>query len=293
MTAYNREAYLGDAIDSVLRSTFEDFELIVVDDSSTDNTLAIAREYQLADSRVSVYENQDNIGDYPNRNAAARKARGDYLKYLDSDDVIYPHGLQVMVDCLKAFPDAGFGLSQNADGEGPYPRLLQPRDSFREHFLKADLFGRAPGSAIIRRSAFEAVGGFPGTTYVGDQALWLRLASRFSLVKMPRDLYWARLHPEQQGVYEPAETLTLRRSITLDALAAPECPLTEGERQAAMQRIREGDARTFWSLVARRQRGIRPSTYKQCVALPTTQIARFAFSRVFSAVTLTYGRNGD
>jgi glycosyltransferase involved in cell wall biosynthesis len=291
ITAYNRGAYIGESIESVLRSTFQDFELIVVDDASEDDTVAISREYERTDSRVRVYQNQVNLGDYPNRNEAARWARGEYLKYVDSDDVIYPHGLEVMVECMKAFPEAGFGLSEIGDVHGPCPRLLQPRESFREHFLVADLFGRAPGSAIIRRRSFEAVGGFSGMPYVGDQATWLKMGRAFCLVKMPRDLYWDRTHGLQESVYEPAETVALRRSIALEALAAPDCPLTAEERQRAILRIGDGYARTFWSLVVRRQGGMGPLKYKQCLGLSTSQIARFAFSRLLSAAGVNSGGN--
>jgi len=291
ITAYNREAFIREAIGSILRSSFDDLEVIVVDDGSADGTLAIAREFERADSRVRAYQNEVNLGDYPNRNRAASLACGEYLKYLDSDDVIYSHGLGVMVDCVRAFPEAGFGLSENGDSLGAYPRLLQPADSYREHFLVADLFGRAPGSAIIRRSAFESVGGFPGKSYVGDQALWLRMGSRFPMVKMPRDLYWARAHDRQEKVYEPAETIALRRSISLDALASPDCPLTAEERQRAILRMGDGEARTFWSLVVRRQGGMGPLRYKQCVGLPTSQIARFAVSRMLSAAKINPGRS--
>ena|SRR5674476_1029541 len=82
MTAYNREKYIAEAIESVLAQTFTDFELVVVDDGSKDHTVDIARRYS-KDPRVSVHINEKNLGDYPNRNRAASLARGRYLKYLD------------------------------------------------------------------------------------------------------------------------------------------------------------------------------------------------------------------
>src|SRR6185369_13268101 len=68
MTAYNREKYVAAAIESVLAQRFTDFELIVVDDRSSDRTLEIAKEYEARDSRVRVFANERNLGDYPNRN---------------------------------------------------------------------------------------------------------------------------------------------------------------------------------------------------------------------------------
>src|SRR5688572_29970543 len=88
MTAYNREKYIRDAIQSVLNSGYNNFELIIADDGSTDNTASIAREYAAQDTRIQFVENEQNLGDYANRNKVASMARGKYLKYVDSDDTI-------------------------------------------------------------------------------------------------------------------------------------------------------------------------------------------------------------
>ena len=71
MTSYNRQDYIAAAIESVLASSLENFELIIVDDRSSDDTLSIARKYEQRDARIKVYLNEKNLGDYPNRNKAA------------------------------------------------------------------------------------------------------------------------------------------------------------------------------------------------------------------------------
>lgn len=83
MTAYNREKYIAEAIESVLASTYTNFELIIVDDCSADRTLEIAKSYEEKDKRIKIYINEKNLGDYPNRNKAASLAKGVYLKYLE------------------------------------------------------------------------------------------------------------------------------------------------------------------------------------------------------------------
>ena len=93
MTAYNRELYIAEAIESVLQSSYTNFELIIVDDVSTDSTISIAKKYSEIDKRVYVYQNETNLGDYDNRNKAASFAKGMLYKYLDSDDVIYPYSI--------------------------------------------------------------------------------------------------------------------------------------------------------------------------------------------------------
>src|SRR4051812_36005653 len=109
MTAYNREAYIEQAIKSVLASTYSNFELIIVDDCSTDRTLDIAQAAANNDARIRIYKNEKNLGDYANKNKAASYARGKYIKYVDSDDMIYPHGLKVIITAMEKFQDAGVG----------------------------------------------------------------------------------------------------------------------------------------------------------------------------------------
>src|SRR5258705_9727856 len=88
MTAYNREKYIGEAIKSVLASGYTNFELIIVDDCSGDNTVTIAKTFEQRDARIKVYVNEKNLGDYPNRNKAAGYENGEFIMYLDSDDPI-------------------------------------------------------------------------------------------------------------------------------------------------------------------------------------------------------------
>ncbi|GAF88480.1 unnamed protein product, partial [marine sediment metagenome] len=189
-TCYNRQAYLGQAIESVLASNFEDFEYIIVDDGSSDNSVEIAQRYAAADPRIRVYVNETNLGDYPNRNRAASFARGTYIKYVDSDDIIFPHGLQVMVECMRRFPDAALGLCRPSDGVRPYPYSLHPAEAYRRHFFGDGLFSYGPLASIICRASFEAIGGFSGRRYLGDTELWFGLARRQPIVLMVEGLTW-------------------------------------------------------------------------------------------------------
>ena len=90
VTVYNREAFLRATLQSILESSFGDFEVLVVDDCSTDSSLKIAHEIAQTDSRIKVCANEKNLGDYGNRMHVAALACGTYLKYVDSDDLIDP-----------------------------------------------------------------------------------------------------------------------------------------------------------------------------------------------------------
>src|SRR5258708_34709462 len=111
LTAYNRAPYIASSIESLLSQTFGDFEPLITDNCSTDGTFDIAKKYEGLDSRIRVVQNERNLGQFGNRNRAAELARGSLLKYHDSDDLMYPHCLAVMVPILLSEPRAGFGLS--------------------------------------------------------------------------------------------------------------------------------------------------------------------------------------
>lgn len=232
-TAYNREKFVADAIQSVLASSFTDFELIVVDDCSTDRTVEIARDFEAKDSRVRVYANEKNLGDYPNRNKAASYARGKYIKYLDSDDMMYPHGLGFMVNSMEQFPAAGFGLASRADDHRCYPVCISPAEIFMENFKGYGHFYRAPGSSIMKREVFEKEGGFSGERMIGDLDLWLRLAKKYPMVKFPFDLYWCRHHEGRELVSADAENIYTARvnQLIQKSLESIECPLSETQKK--------------------------------------------------------------
>lgn len=250
-TCYNREALIGQAIESVLNSSFGDFEYIVVDDASTDRSAEIARYYAKLDRRMRVYVNESNLGDYPNRNRAASLARGAYIKYVDSDDIIYPHGLQVMMDCVRAYPESALGLSHPPDTMQPFPICLGPAEAYARHFLGGGLFGNAPLSAIIRRDCFEAVGGFSGKRFLGDTELWLKMAQHYSVVLMPRDLTWWRNHGAQELAEERRmpSIIAARAQMNLTSITHPDCPLAPNQVTDALRALRIAYARQLLSFV--------------------------------------------
>ena len=151
-TVFNREKYLPACIESVLASSFQEWELIIVDDQSRDQSVEIARRYAKNDPRIRVFVNEKNLGDYPNRNKASSYARGEYLKFLDADDLIYPHGLEIMVKTMDQFPEAVLGISQEVEEDRqPFPFILEPAESFRREFLKRGVLRLGPTGTIIRR----------------------------------------------------------------------------------------------------------------------------------------------
>jgi glycosyltransferase involved in cell wall biosynthesis len=255
VTVYNRAAYLPEALESVLASHFQDFEVVVVDDCSQDNSVAVAEAVAARDSRVALHVNPTNLRDYANRNRAASLARGKYLKYLDADDLIYPHSLAIMVESMTQHPDAALGLAHSMpEDETPYPWILTPDQAYRKHFLGRGCLSCGPTGAIIRRDAFEAVGGFrPEWGVLSDIDLWRRLAARWPTLLLPPGLVWWRRHEAQEFTKGNADLVYLQRGYELakQALSAAECPLPQGEREIALKRARQHYSRRLLSLVFR------------------------------------------
>ena len=252
VTVYNREAYVGDTLRSILASTYKDFEVIVVDDCSSDSSVGIVTQMADDDSRIKLHVNEKNLGDYGNRMKAASLARGRYLKYLDSDDLIYPHSLGVMVAAMEANPAVSLALSHSLpEDEQPYPWVLSPQDAYRKQFLGRGCLSCGPSGAIIRREAFEEVGGFRQEWKVlSDIDLWQRLAARWPVALLPPGLVWWRRHEGQEFSSGNAGLVYQGRGfkLAMQTLHDSDCPLNDNDRHLAEERARHNHARRLISL---------------------------------------------
>ncbi len=176
---YNQARFLGEAIESVLRQTVRDFEVIVVDDGSSDNTREVAARY-----REVRYNRQDNGGVSAARNTGLSESKGDYLIFLDADDRLLPHALETGLNNLQSHPHCAFvwGHSQHIAEDGT-PVASRPKPRIERHHYRELLrtnYIRTPGEVMYRRAVFEAVGNFD-TSLQGpeDYDLNLRITRSF------------------------------------------------------------------------------------------------------------------
>ncbi|MEH6535203.1 MAG: glycosyltransferase family A protein [Psychroserpens sp.] len=246
MTVYNREKYIEQAISSVLKSTYTNFELIIVDDRSSDTSVEIANRLALKDARIKVYLNDKNLGDYPNRNQAAAYAKGKYLKYVDADDMIYPHGLEQLVCFMEQFPNAGYGMCTYPQDElVMFPFKLNPYEAYRKHYFELKIFNRAPLSTIIKRDVFKEVGGFSGKQHLGDFEMWHILSQKFSVVLMPQGIVWYRVHEDQQMNDNRTDPQVPFKYLLYseEAMKLEDCPLENNEKIDILRRLKLKKAR--------------------------------------------------
>lgn len=205
--AYNRQAYIADTIESVLAQTVPDVELIVVDDGSTDDTLAIVSRYGDAVRCIR----QQNLGAAAARNRGAREATGQFIAFLDSDDQWNPNFLSTMLVAATRHPQAAalYAFAQMIDANGKL--LLQKThhvvydpDDLYAVLLRANFL--LPSTMLFRRAALIEVGLFDvSLRRLQDWDLWLRmLRADMMFVGVQRCLVRYRSHPQSLS----ADTVT-------------------------------------------------------------------------------------
>ena len=232
MIFLNAEKYIEEAIASVFAQTYENWELLLVDDGSTDGSTAIAKQYatQHPDRiRYLEHEGHQNRGMSATRNLGIRHAKGDYIAFLDADDVWLPEKLTRQVAMLEAQPEVGvvFGPTQywyswtgkpehaNRDSlrpMGAQPNTLYQPPTLLTAALQDQVKTPATCSVLIRRHVFEQVGGFE-TSFRGmyeDQAFFSKVYLQFPVFFTPECLDRYRQHSSsccaialQNGQYHP------------------------------------------------------------------------------------------
>ncbi len=196
MTSYNRENFIAEAIESVLASTHTNWELIVVDDVSKDQTVLVANSYAVKDNRIKVYVNEENLGDYKNRNRAASYAKGEWLMSVDSDDKIFAEGIEKCLECMSQFPNSVFGMYHYL---GTELKQIEPCEAIRRHLLDKPFLAIGPGGTIIKRSFFEDIKGYPEKYGpANDMYFNLKACSHTSIVMLPFEFHFYRRHEGQE-----------------------------------------------------------------------------------------------
>ena len=185
--AYNAEHSIRETIDSVQQQTFSDFELIVINDGSTDRTLEILQTIE--DPRLKIFSYQ-NGGLSIARNRGISHATGDFIAFLDADDLWALNKLKLQLAALQQNPEAGVAYSWTYFLNEQEKRLFPGCHLFYEGNVYADLlvknFITNGSNPLIRRQAIDSVGEFdPTFSHFADWDYWLRIARNWSFVVVP------------------------------------------------------------------------------------------------------------
>jgi glycosyltransferase involved in cell wall biosynthesis len=201
LPVYNGAEFLAEAIESVLKQTFRDLELIISDNASTDATREICLRYAAEDERIAYHRQDHNIGAGPNHNFCARRASGEFFRWASHDDLMEPEYLAKCVAALRANPDAVLCHTRTRiigdRGEATAEHLAgldsdRPSDRFAAVILRphwcVEIFGVIRTRALLETNLMSGYFG-------GDKTLLAELALLGRMLHVPEPLFVNRDHP--------------------------------------------------------------------------------------------------
>jgi glycosyltransferase involved in cell wall biosynthesis len=203
---YNYGHFLPDAIDSVLKQTFKEIELIIVDNCSSDDTKNIVDSYSILDSRVKYYCNETNVGLVGNFNRCMEHAKGTYIKILCADDILEPACLEQSVNMMESYANVEIvSVARLLVNNEFHPiktlnfskkfEIIKGFEAINKCLLYGNLIGE-PTAVIFRKKSVER--GFdPRYTQITDLEMWFRFLEKGALAHIPETLCKIRQHGEQ------------------------------------------------------------------------------------------------
>ena len=268
LPVYNGAEYLAQSLDALLAQTYKDFELVISDNASTDETADICRDYAGRDERIRYVRQPVNIGAAPNHNFLVGEARGRYFKWASHDDLYAPELLEKCVEVLESRPDAVLVHCWDAliDEDGKLlrevPYVLDTANPSPSARLRSLLY--TPGGndfyGVIRTDILRRVGPH-GTYYNADRTIVSSLCLQGPFLQVPEVLYWRREHAHRASragdhravaaALGPGRASRLRHPMTRMYVeyvhgfvqAIRRAPLTSAERNQCLAEV----ARWFWS----------------------------------------------
>ena len=195
MVTYNSSEYVRMAIESVLASSYINFELIISDDCSTDNTWEIINE--IKDPRIRAFQNETNLKEYPNRNRCIDLARGKYLIFIDGDDLILPHGLEIYVRYAESTENVGMIIQKGYFNNIIFPAQLSSDEILKWEYADKSLLSSSFSSNFFILDILRSIGKLDENLRTGDDEIRARIALHYPILFIPGWLTWPRETPGQ------------------------------------------------------------------------------------------------
>lgn len=204
LPVYNGENYLAESIESLLGQTYEEFELIISDNASTDGTADICAAFRRQDSRIQYFRQERNIGLSPNHNFTLAKARGELFKWASHDDLYGRDLLKLCVAALDEYPDVVLAHSWTAriDGAGRVVKVekypLNTASPAAPARFRSTLFGNGgdDDGGVIRADVLRRIAPY-GSYYHADRTAISELALYGKFYQVPQWLFFRRDHAER------------------------------------------------------------------------------------------------
>lgn len=230
MPVYNAERYLQEAIDSIINQTFTDWELIIINDGSTDGSETIIKAY--TDKRIRLVNNEQNLKLIKTLNNGIDLCQGEYIARMDADDIAMPDRLQIQVDFMDKHPDYimsgtnAIVIDNKGDKTGII-RNLSDSDLLKINLLFSDPFIHP--SMLIRRQILASNRFNEDYKHVEDYELWCRISSSGEITNIGQDLLKYRWHDCNVSVLHSAEQDRLKNRIIREQLQSLNIEPTENE----------------------------------------------------------------
>lgn len=242
LSVHNSELYLAETLDSIFEQTFTNFELIIIDDCSTDNTREIIKEYTNNNKKCQVYHNSSNQGLTKNLNFGIRYARGRYIARMDADDICAKDRLYIQYSFLENNSDISVVGSwvQFIDKFGTITGFFQPPTT--DSLIKWELLFQNPlvhPSIMFRKEIIERFGNYDEKCYCSqDYELWIRLYFQLKYAIIPKYLLQLRKHENnlssthshfQTEVWNRCSNAVIARLISEKTISKPVIEIITGQ----------------------------------------------------------------
>lgn len=227
LPVYNGEKFLRTSIESCQKQTFTNWELLVIDDGSTDKSAEIVKEYEKQDSRIHYYKNEVNLKLPKTLNRGFSLAKGNYLTWTSDDNYYYPQAIEKMIQALKERQsEFVFAECSIINEEGKEISTIAAPHDYKHAIWDYDFVGAC---FMYSRKVYETIGEYdPNLFLCEDYDYWLRIFSKFPVTYLNEQLYAYRRHDKalsvthKNGQYEMLEKVLLKNFeykkdvITLD-----------------------------------------------------------------------------
>lgn len=212
LPVYNGEEYLEQSISSILKQTYTDIELVVVNDCSTDNSMNIVRRFAEEDSRIKIINNETNQKLPRSLNIGFERCRGEFFTWTSDDNIMLPNALEKLYEALiDSSADLAFSRCETIDKNGNKRGETEIYNNLNELFYNNIVLA----SFLYKREVHEELKGYDVSKFlVEDYDFWLRAYRKFKFVFVPDILYQIRFHGENLGV-KHLEDVKLRKIMLL------------------------------------------------------------------------------
>lgn len=251
---YNRAPLLKQCLETILRQTFYDFEVIISDNCSPDETGETVRAF--SDPRIRYYRNESNLGVFPNMNRCLELARGEHIAFAHDDDLLAPEFLEQEVRLLDEHPNVGMvhcaafetdpvAVPQRLGQVYSDSRIMKGKEVFVQFLQGHNVYC---SSVMARTSLYRTIGGFEPRYLIADYYMWLRMALHADVAYLAQPLVAVRDHDGRlSSTFDPLQAFEEFVKVFEEGLVWGEaaCPELLGSKEELLRKVAQAQGRRF------------------------------------------------